>query len=156
MNKKNCYHLGLQKIWKDGRDLRHNRALAPAPILLSRLMGLSMDNTCRVIVTPWSWWDRSDRKASILITAINYISIDWLSHIYLSFLLFFTLGSYFIWSIYSGPKFVTSEHHYMDNSISSADCKVRLWHQSKGQCIFLFRSEDCWSSVWFFYSKNIA
>ena len=79
-------------------------------------------STWRVIVTPWSWWDRSDRIAVILIFPIFHTY--WMAISFSSCLLFLTLGSPLIRFIYHGPKFTTPGSHYRINTRSKADGKM--------------------------------
>ena len=81
-------------------------------------------STWRVIVTPWSWWDRSDRIAVILIFPIFHTYRMAIS--FSSCLLFLTLGSPLIRFIYHGPKFTTPGSHYRINTRSKADGKCLL------------------------------
>ena len=122
MNKKTGIARACQSIWKDGRDLRHERASAPSSKLLSRFKGLSLFYTSRVTMTLWSWWDRSDRIAVTLIFPIFHTY--WMAISFSSCLLFLTLGSPLIRFIYHGPKFTTPGSHYRINTRSKADGKM--------------------------------
>ena len=110
MNKRTGIARACQSIWKDGRDLRHERASAPSSKLLSRFKGLSLFYTSRVTMTLWSWWDRSDRIAVILIFPIFHTY--WMAISFSSFLLCLILGSPLIRFTYYGPKFTTPGLHY--------------------------------------------
>ena len=110
MNKKTGIARACQSIWKDGRDLRHERASAPSSKLLSRFKGLSLFYTSRVTMTLWSWWDRSDRIAVTRIFPIFHTY--WMAISFSSFLLCLILGSPLIRFTYYGPKFTTPGSHY--------------------------------------------
>ena len=120
MNKKTgitraCQRFGRMVETRDMTGLRH------------LLRYYSPDNgiehsTCWVIVTPWSWWDRSDRIAVILIFPIFHTY--WMAISFSSCLLFLTLGSPLIRFIYHGPKFTTPGSHYRINTRSKADGKM--------------------------------
>jgi len=84
-------------------------------------------STWRVIVTPWSWWDCSDRIAVILTFPIFHTY--WMAISFSFCLLFLTLASPLIRFIYHGPKFTTPGSHYrvkmqdlklMENDFSSS------------------------------------